>query len=140
MDVVYFYGDALGAEFLQRFDWVINPRATSSPSANATSAISSPAAYGKNSADIITNYNPKTDQPIQIDLGSFEGAVGKLKIAKKSKKIAKLAKKDIDFIYDGQKGYLYYNENGKKPDFGEGGIFAILEGKPKAGIGNFGFI
>ena len=94
----------------------------------------------KETVDRITNYNPKTDEPIQIDLSTFDGAVGKLKIAKKSKKVARLAKKDIDFIYDQQAGYLYYNENGKEAGFGDGGIFAILEGKPKAGLGNFDFV
>jgi hypothetical protein len=137
IDTTYFGGDTEG-EFLQRFDWVINPSASNS--ANATSIISAPSTYGKNSADIITNYNPKTDQPIQIDLSSFEGAAGKLKIAKKSNKVAQLAKKNIDFIYDRQQGYLYYNENGKQPGLGDGDIVAILEGKPKAGMGNFAFI
>jgi hypothetical protein len=102
--------------------------------------LTNPSIFSKSSSDIITNYNPKTDQPIQIDLGSFEGAVGKLKIAKKSNKVAQLAKKNIDFIYDRQQGYLYYNENGKQSDFGKGGIFAILEGSPKVGLVNFEFI
>jgi hypothetical protein len=105
-----------------------------------TNPLGAPATYVKSSADIITNYNPKTDQPIQIDLSSFDGAVGKLKIAKKSKKVPKLAKKEIDFIYDSQAGYLYYNENGRQPDFGKGGIFAVIEGSPRAGISNFEFI
>jgi hypothetical protein len=96
--------------------------------------------FGVSNADRITNYNPKTDGPIQIDLGTFDGAVGKLKIAKKSRHVSKLAKKSYDFIYDGQAGYLYYNENKAEIGFGEGGIIAILAGKPKVGPGNFEFI
>lgn len=91
-------------------------------------------------ADTITNFNPKENDRLQIDLSAFDGAVGKLKIAKKAKQVSKLAKSHIDFIYDQQAGYLYYNENGKLPGFGEGGSFAILEGKPKAGPGNFEFV
>lgn len=98
-----------------------------------------PTSFGLDQADIITNYNPKTDQPILIDLDSFEGAAGRFKIAKKTKQVAKLAKSDIDFIYDQQAGYLYYNENGEQPGMGDGGIFAILEGKPKVGLGTFQF-
>jgi hypothetical protein len=102
--------------------------------------LTSPNSYGTGTADIITNYNPKVNSPIQIDLSSFDGAAGTLKFAKKSKQVAKLAKKDLDFIYDRQAGYLYYNENGKEPGFGDGGILAILEGKPKVGMGNFEFM
>jgi hypothetical protein len=102
--------------------------------------IDAPLQYGISAADTITNFNPKENDKLQIDLSTFDGAVGKLNIAKKTKQVAKLAKKDIDFIYDQQAGYLYYNENGKQPGFGDGGIFAILEGKPQAGLGNFEFM
>ena len=117
-------------------------KSTTNPATPSTDAqaISAPSNFNKNSADIITNYNPRTDSPIQIDLGSFSGAAGKLKIAKKTKQVAKLARKDIDFIYDNQKGYLYYNENGNQPGFGDGGILAILEGKPRADATSFEFI
>ena len=96
--------------------------------------------FGTQAADHITNFNPEENDKLQIDISSFDGAVGKLNIAKKTKQVAKLAKKDISFIYDQQAGYLYYNENGKLPGFGDGGIFAILEGKPKVGLGNFEFV
>ena len=137
-ELLYFKNET-EATFLTRFDWVINPSAASGAPAQGNS-VSAPATYGKGTANIITNYNPKTDSPIQIDLSSFGGAAGKLKIAKKTKQVAKLAKKNIDFIYDQQAGYLYYNENGKQAGFGDAGIFAILEGSPKVGAGNFEFM
>ncbi len=120
---------------------MINPGSFSNTPATSQGGYrtSAPTSYTKETADIITNYDPKTDGPVQIDLASFAGGAGKLNIAKKTKQVAKLAKKDIDFIYDQQAGYLYYNENGKLPGFGDGGIFAILEGKPKVGLGNFEF-
>ena len=99
-----------------------------------------PSSFNSSTIDTIINYNPKADGPIQIDLGSFDGATGALKIAKKSKQVTKLAKKNVDFIYDRQAGYLYFNENGKEAGFGDGGILAILEGKPKVGMGNFEFM
>ena len=129
-------------QFYREFDAVINPQTNSvnTTTANNKPAITNPSSYGKETVDRITNYNPKTDEPIQIDLSTFDGAVGKLKIAKKTKQVTKLAKKNIDFIYDQRAGYLYYNENGTLPGFGDGGIFAILEGKPKVGTGNFEFM
>lgn len=123
------------------FSDVINP-STGAATANGTSPkhfITAPSAFGKKNADIITNYKFKSDGPIAIDLDSFGDASPKLKIARKSKKAAKLAKKDIDFIYDQQTGYLSYNENGRLPGFGEGGVISILKGGPKLGIQNFEF-
>ena len=136
-------GEELGneiADMHRLFDDIINPNANDANPPTAKPVISAPSAYDEDNADIISNYIPKANSAIQIEISSFDGAVGKLKIAKKSKKVARLAKKDIDFIYDQQAGYLYYNENGKQPGFGDGGIFAILEGKPKAGLGNFEFV
>jgi hypothetical protein len=141
MNFLYFESDR-EAEFLAKFDWVIKPAFNSHTSTTTEGDYSTtaPASYEKETADIITNYNPKTDNPVTIDLASFSGASGTLNIAKNTKQVAQLAKKDIDFIYDQQAGYLYYNENGKKAGFGDGGIFAILEGKPKVGLGNFEFV
>ena len=116
-----------------------SPEDPTTPQSNQYT-LTSPSVFSKSSSDIITDYSPNTDGPIQIGLASFTGASGKLKIAKKSKKVAKLAEKNTDFIYDRQAGYLYYNENGKQAGFGDGGIFAILEGKPKVGTGNFEFM
>jgi hypothetical protein len=122
-------------------DDIVSHQSDSDPSQGFDSLVLSVGSgFGREFADVVTNYNPKSDQPIQIDLGSFGGAVGKLKIAKKTKQVAKLAKSDIDFIYDQQAGFLYYNENRNQIGFGEGGIFAILEGKPKVGLGNFEFV
>jgi hypothetical protein len=134
------FGPEREKEFLARFDWIINPESSHSSSNPANVAISAPSAYSKDNADIITNYNPKGKDKLQIELSTFDGAVGKLNITKKTKQVTKLAKKDVDLIYDQQAGYLYYNENGKQPGFGNGGILAILEGKPKAGLGNFEFV
>lgn len=112
------------------------------PSTDQTSQyiLTEPAKFNKGSADIITNYSPETDGPIQIDLASFGDAKAKLKISKKSNKVDKLSEKKFDFIYDQQAGYLYYNENGKEEGFGDGGIFAILEGSQIISTDNFDFI
>ena len=133
-------------QFLSIFDQIASPVSQTAaqdlagtPNTRDLFTLTGAPAFGAQAADRITNFNPKENDKLQIDLSTFDGAVGKLNIAKKTKQVAKLAKKDIDFIYDQQAGYLYYNENGKQPGFGDGGIFAILEGKPKVGLGNFEF-
>lgn len=137
-------GEEVGNEIsdmFRLFDDIINPATQAeNESSKSQSTISLPSIFSKSSADIITNYKPKSDGPIQINLNTFDGAAGKLKITRKSKQVSKFAKKSYDFIYDGQAGYLYYNENKAETGFGEGGIIAILEGKPKVGQGNFEFI
>ena len=52
----------------------------------------------------------------------------------------KIAKQDIDFLYDQKKGGLYFNENGLEKGFGDGGIVAILKGAPDLTESNFEFI
>ena len=52
----------------------------------------------------------------------------------------KLAKLDIDFLYDQKKGGLYFNENGSDKGFGDGGIIAIFKGGPELTASNLEFI
>jgi len=136
-------GEELGneiADMHRLFDDIINPNANDANPPTTKRFISAPYADDKDNADIISNYNPKANSAIQISLRSFEGAEGNLGIAKKTKQVAKLAIQDIHFIYDQQAGYLNCNQNGRESGFGDGGIFAILEGKTKIGLGHFEFV
>ena len=137
------YKDNFGID-MNALDFIYFRKTTKSSTGGASAgdlfALNGAPAFGAEAADRITNFNPKKNDKLQIDLSTFDGAVGKLKIAKKTKQVTKLAKKNIDFIYDQRAGYLYYNENGTLPGFGDGGIFAILEGRPKVGVGNFEFM
>ncbi len=54
---------------------------------------------------------------------------------KESSKKAAASKKD--FIYDDKKGLLYYNENGKEEGWGDGGLFANLQGAPELDASDF---
>lgn len=97
--------------------------------------------YGKEYADRITNFNAKENDKIQIyakDFGS--NADSTFRIAKNAKTLAKTLTTTTDFIYLKSTGELYYNEDGATPGFGEGGIFAILENKPKITNRNIEFI
>ena len=123
----------------------MNERESSSANDNSRDKdnliISAPTKFNKRSSDKITNFNPSTDT-LEIDTDSFgidnpaTFASGKNKKAVKKK----LAKLDIDFLYDQKKGGLYFNENGADKGFGDGGIIAILNGAPDLTSDNLEFI
>ena len=52
-------------------------------------------------------------------------------------KVKKAAKSKSDFVYDEKKGLLYFNENGKDKGWGDGGLFAKLQGAPELGAEDF---
>ena len=110
-----------------------------SPQAQGTT-IKMPAKFNKKSADKITNFNPLTDT-LEINTDSFdiEGSVTFASGKNKKNVKKKLAKLDIDFLYDQKRGGLYFNENGADKGFGDGGIIAILRGAPDLTSGNLGF-
>lgn len=98
-----------------------------------------PAAYGLETADIVTNFDPKRNQ-LKIDFSEFPGASLTFKACKKTIKLDKLATKDISFLYNRQTGYLHYDANGSEVGFGSGGVFAILEGAPKLNASAIDFV
>ena len=99
-----------------------------------------PKKFSKKNADKITNFNPASDT-IEIDSESFEvGISAKLKAAKNKRQLQRLAKQDFDFLYDQKKGGLYFNENGAEQGWGDGGIFAIIQGAPDISTNNLHFI
>lgn len=112
---------------------------TSSASESRDIVITSPLYFGIDNASIITSLNART-QKIQIDIDSFDGGLGKLKIASTRRQLRNLASTETGFIHDRRLGYLYYNENGTQSGFGNGGVVAILEGKPKVNSSSFEFI
>ena len=97
--------------------------------------------FGAGTADSITNFNPKEKDRLQIQLSQFgaDGA-GTFKVAKNPKALSKALATSTDFVYLKSRGELYYNENGKQSGFGDGGIFAVLEGNPTIRSANIGFI
>ena len=99
-----------------------------------------PSYFHKNSADEITSFNPSTDT-LEIDADSFGIDSSATFAAGKNKKaVKKLARQDVDFLYDQKKGGLYFNENGADKGFGDGGIIAILKGAPDLTSDNVEFI
>ena len=97
--------------------------------------------FGADTADRITNFNPKEKDKLKIDVSDFgSNAAGTFKIAKNAKALTKALASTTDFIYLKSTGELYYNENGKLPGYGEGGVFAILENKANITTKNLEFL
>ena len=129
-------------KFLKKYKGIIckDPLGECCQAKNKRTTILAPKKYNKKSADRITGFNPSGDK-IRIDTESFEiNKSASFKTAKNRKAVKKLAKKDIDFLYDQKKGGLYFNENGSKKGFGDGGLIAILKGGPDLTSKNVSFI
>ena len=94
--------------------------------------------YGKKKADKITDFDPEEGDSILVDKDVFGlGKKIKMKVVTGKKSSKKSAKSKRDFIYDDKKGLLYYNENGKDKGWGDGGLFAKLQGSPGLDASDF---
>ena len=99
-----------------------------------------PTKFNIKKIDKVTNFKPSTDS-LEIDTNSFGIDNSATFAAEKNKKLVKkkLAKLDIDFLYDQRRGGLYFNENGADKGFGAGGIIAVLKGAPELTASNLSF-
>jgi len=94
--------------------------------------------FGSGNADVITDFKASEGDKITISKDAF-GGLSKIDLATASgsqglKKSA-ISKKSL--VYEGTTGSLYFNENGKQKGFGDGGLFAVLQGAPVLGKSDF---
>ena len=91
--------------------------------------------FGKKKADKVSDFEIDDGDKIVIKGKSFSKGTKKeatFAEAKNKKQAKKLAKQDVDFIYEKKSGKLYFNSNGDKKGFGDkGGFFGIVEGSPE---------
>ena len=94
--------------------------------------------FGKGVADVVTDFNRSQGDKILLSTNTF-GDIGQVTIqtVKSSKQAKQAGTSTNEFIYEGKKGLLYFNENGSQKGFGEGGIFADLQGAPSLGASDF---
>lgn len=140
----YGYGDCNVSQIIKKWGFSSKNKPNRDKSNGSKSddpIISASKKYNAKLAEKIKNFNSDKDS-LEIDTDSFgikknaTFASGKnLKIVKK-----KLASQDFDFIYDQNKGGLYFNENESDKGFGDGGIIAILRGGPDLSAENVVFI
>jgi hypothetical protein len=103
--------------------------------------------FSKKNADQVLNFKGSESDRILIDpiISSSLTANSKLSFAStKSKKgLKQLALKDYDLIYFEKKGQLFLNGNGTGKGYGdsdEGGLLAILKGKPSLKATDIAFV
>ena len=89
-----------------------------------------PIGFGKKQMDKILDFDAAEQDKILVDKDAFGlGEKIKFKSVKGRNKLNKLAKSKFDFVYESKSGFLYFNENGKKSGWGDGGLFAHLQNK-----------
>ena len=103
--------------------------------------------FTKKAADKIIGFDSSEGDTIAISAVAFPGLDGESKIefasTNSKKELKQLSKKSLDFVYFEEKGQLYYDGNGsgkKWGDSNEGGLVAILKGKPELTIDDFTFL
>ena len=94
--------------------------------------------FGNKHADLIKDFDSDEGDSILLDNDIFGlGKKIKIKSYRSKNKVKKAAKSKNDFVYDEKKGLLYFNENGKEKGWGDGGLFAKLQGAPELGADDF---
>ena len=94
--------------------------------------------FGKKEADKIKDFNPEDRDSILVDKVVFGlGRKIKLAVVTGKKETNKALGTNNDFIYDTKKGLLFFNANGKEKGWGDGGLFAKLQGAPELGATDF---
>lgn len=97
--------------------------------------------FGTRNADVITDFDASEGDKIAISKDAFEG-LSKISLSSASNKksLKKSASRNSSLVYNEANGALYFNENGKEKGFGDGGIFAVLQGSPVLGKNDFALI
>ena len=100
--------------------------------------------FTKKAADKIIGFDASAGDTIAVSAVAFPGLEGASSISfvstNSKKKLRQLSKGDIDFVYFEKKGQLYFDGNGSNKNWGdseEGGLVAILKGKPEVSMDDF---
>ena len=94
--------------------------------------------FGKRNYDTIKDFNPAEGDKVVISAESFTGITRIAFQSVNGKKAVKAASKGKNnLIYDSKSGMLYFDSNGKKNGWGDGGEFAKLLGSPEISKSDF---
>ena len=90
--------------------------------------------------DKVTGFNAKEKDVLSISRSAFGIEQGTFSVAKNAKTLAKQLGTSVDIVYYQKKGELILNANGTEPGYGDdGGVFAVLMGRPTVGSGSVQF-
>lgn len=102
--------------------------------------------FGRLFADKIINFNASQSDKIALSSGALPSLADNynLKFVSTNDRVEmrKFARQNYDIVYfeGGRNGRLFFNGNGEKKGWGnseEGGLFAILKGRPELSVDNF---
>ena len=94
--------------------------------------------FGNKEVDKVKDFDSNEGDSVLLDKDVFDlGKRVKLKTVTGKKAAKNTTGSKEDFVYDDKKGLLYYNENGKEEGWGDGGLFAKLQGAPELGASDF---
>ena len=90
--------------------------------------------------DKVTGFNAKEKDILSISKSAFEIDKGTFAVASNAKTLAKQLGTNVDIVYNRQTGELILNANWAEPGYGDdGGVFAVLVGRPNVGSGSVQF-
>ena len=90
--------------------------------------------------DKVTGFIAKEKDILSISKSAFEIDRGTFAVASNAKTLAKQLGTNVDIVYNRQTGELILNANGAEPGYGDdGGVFAVLVGRPNVGAGSVEF-
>ena len=100
--------------------------------------------FTKKAADKIIGFDASEGDTLAVSAVAFPGLEGSSSISfastKSKKKLNQFSWEDFDFVYFEKKGLLYFDGNHSDKDWGdskEGGLVAILKGKPEVSMDDF---
>lgn len=100
--------------------------------------------FTKKSADKIIGFDSRQGDTIAVSSDAFPSLKGnseiRFTVTNSKKELKQLSKQGFDFLYFGKKGRLYFDGNGAGENWGnpnEGGLVAILQGKPDLTASDF---
>ena len=100
--------------------------------------------FNKNTADKIIRFDSSQGDTIGVSPEAFPSLQAiddkSLGVAKSKRALKRFGKQSYDFVYFEPKGKLFFNGNGSDKGWGdpnEGGLFAILKGKPELSVDDF---
>ena len=100
--------------------------------------------FTKKAADKIIGFDASEGDTLAVSAVAFPGLEGSSSVSfastKSKKKLNQFSREDFDFVYFEKKGLLYFDGNHSDKDWGdskEGGLVAILKGKPEVSMDDF---
>lgn len=100
-----------------------------------------PGEFGKQSFDAVADFMSNKGDTVALAQEAFNGiSTVRFQAANGKKETRIAAATNRNIIYNQKTGMLYFNENGRKPGWGDGGEFVKLLGAPEIGSGDFAVV